>query len=448
VSGLNSGVAAVTTGSYDTCALTTGGGAKCWGDNSVGQLGDGTTTQHLTPTDVSGLTGGVAAIATGGSHTCALITGGGVRCWGGNYKGQLGNGTTTHRSTPTDVVGLTSAVAAIAAGQSHTCAVTTGGGVKSWGSNLRGQLGDPTFGPRLTPVRARGFGQIDFDSDDVADIAVYRPAFGTWFSLDSSTDKTTSRYRGWGVQAQGDVPAPGDYDGDGIIDPTVYRPQYGTWFVLKSSSNYTQYAAYGWGTATDTLMAGDYDGDGKTDIAVYRPSTAGWFVLPSSANFSTGWNPVTFGNPTKGDVPVAGDFDGDGKRDPAVYRPSTGTWFWLKSSTSFADYEWKGWGVQAQGDVPAPGDYDGDGKTDPTVYRAQYGTWFVLTSSSNYMQYAAYGWGVLNDALVPADYDGDGATDIAVYRPTTGEWFIRPSNGTSPWQVKFGQAGDTPLVVR
>ncbi|MCH7718968.1 MAG: hypothetical protein IIB21_05810, partial [Chloroflexi bacterium] len=88
---------------------------------------------------------GVASIAAGGSHTCALTTAGVLKCWGINTFGRLGEGTIGGiRPTPVDVVGLTG-VASIAAGGSHTCALTTAGGAKCWGSNSNGQVGDGTI---------------------------------------------------------------------------------------------------------------------------------------------------------------------------------------------------------------------------------------------------------------------------------------------------------------
>ncbi|MFY9489080.1 MAG: hypothetical protein WAP35_10370 [Solirubrobacterales bacterium] len=141
VSGLASGVDSIDGGDFHTCALTTAGGVKCWGSGTVGSLGTGSNTSATTPADVSGLASGATKLSVGGRHTCALTTAGGVKCWGYNAFGQLGNGTTNNSNTPVDVVGLTSGVTAIAAGGLHTCAIVGSGGVKCWGYNRSGQLG-------------------------------------------------------------------------------------------------------------------------------------------------------------------------------------------------------------------------------------------------------------------------------------------------------------------
>src|SRR6266511_414030 len=156
VVGLSSGVTAITARDLQSCALTSGGGVMCWGDNRWGQLGDGTTTRRLTPAAVSGLSGGVTAIATGGVQSCALTTGASVMCWGDNRNGAVGDGTTTRRLTPVAVSGLSGGVTAIATGSLHSCALTTSGGVKCWGDNEGHELGDGTTSNRSTPVDVSG----------------------------------------------------------------------------------------------------------------------------------------------------------------------------------------------------------------------------------------------------------------------------------------------------
>ncbi len=171
VVGLSSGVAAIAAGDFHICVLTTDGGVKCWGQNNSGQLGNGISSgqpgtpyyddgSSATPTDVESLSNGVAAIAAGESHTCALTTGSGVKCWGYNRSGQLGDGSIIHRPTPVDVLALSSGVTAIAVGEVHTCALTTVGGVKCWGSNYYGQLGNGSTTDYPTPVEVPALSPI------------------------------------------------------------------------------------------------------------------------------------------------------------------------------------------------------------------------------------------------------------------------------------------------
>jgi len=149
VVGLGSGVVAISAGGAHACAVMADGGVKCWGKNADGQVGDGlfSFAGALTPVDVVGIGAQAISVAAGGAHTCVLTITGGVRCWGANSSGQLGDGTTIRRATPADVVGLTSGVIALDAGNAHTCALTSGGGVKCWGQNASGQVGDGTSGP-------------------------------------------------------------------------------------------------------------------------------------------------------------------------------------------------------------------------------------------------------------------------------------------------------------
>ena len=154
VSGITTATA-IAAGVRHTCALIAGGGVDCWGDGALGQLGNGGTANSSTPAAVSGVAT-ATAITAGVYHTCAVLTGGGVACWGFNGLGQLGNGSTADSSTPAGVSGMASATA-IAGGGFHTCAILAGGGIDCWGWNGFGQFGNGTTTSRSTPVPVTGF---------------------------------------------------------------------------------------------------------------------------------------------------------------------------------------------------------------------------------------------------------------------------------------------------
>jgi alpha-tubulin suppressor-like RCC1 family protein len=158
VAGLASGVETMAVGVNHTCALTAAGAVQCWGDNGDGQLGDGTTTDHITPAPVSGLASGVADVDSGDMYTCAVTDAGEIQCWGTNSNDQLGNGGGGDQLVPGTVVGATTNGALVDAGWYHACALTINGAAKCWGNNADGQVGDGTTTNRTTPVAVSGFG--------------------------------------------------------------------------------------------------------------------------------------------------------------------------------------------------------------------------------------------------------------------------------------------------
>ncbi|MBM4396336.1 MAG: fibronectin type III domain-containing protein, partial [Deltaproteobacteria bacterium] len=140
----------ISAGYWHTCAVLDDGTVKCWGWNAAGQLGDNTTTNRSTPVTVSGLTTQVA-VAAAGDHTCAADLNQ-ANCWGRGNEGEMGDGTTTSRLVPgASVSGLIN-ILGIRAGYRHSCSVQAGSVVRCWGLNADGQLGDGSTTNRSSPV--------------------------------------------------------------------------------------------------------------------------------------------------------------------------------------------------------------------------------------------------------------------------------------------------------
>lgn len=139
-------------GKSHVCIVNGSGTVSCWGDNTYGQLGNGTNTFSSTPVFVSGISN-ATQVSSGFAHSCARLSTGDVSCWGYNGYGELGDGTTTHSNVPVTVA-LGTTATHVAAGGRHTCAITTAQSVRCWGDHTYGQGGDGTAtgGTKLAPV--------------------------------------------------------------------------------------------------------------------------------------------------------------------------------------------------------------------------------------------------------------------------------------------------------
>jgi alpha-tubulin suppressor-like RCC1 family protein len=167
VTALGASIAEVSAGYEHTCARKTDGTLWCWGGNEDGQLGDGTTQHSSLPAEVAGLGATVAEVSGRYQHTCARKTDGRLWCWGNNLHGQVGDGTSVDALAPIEVTALGSSVAGVAAGANHTCAIKTDGTLWCWGWNFDGQLGvGTTTGNVFSPVEVTALGS------SVAEVAI------------------------------------------------------------------------------------------------------------------------------------------------------------------------------------------------------------------------------------------------------------------------------------
>jgi hypothetical protein len=307
-----------------------------------------------------------------------------------------------------------------------------------------------------TACRQAGF---DRSSDGRADVTVWRPTNGTWYTTSPVSGDNFVQF-GSGA----DVVAAGDYTGSNATDYGVFRPSNNTWYYGRNqTSPATNFETIQFGATNDTPAPGDYDGDGKQDVAVWRPSNGTWYALRSSTStlLVQQWG-------QNGDTPVWGDYDGDLISDFGLVRASGANRLWLVLQSNFGYGFVLGcpttvpicsngvqWGLTS--DKVVPGDYDGDARTDVAVWRPSDGTWYWIRSASKTVgntpgaTTASAQWGAAGDIPQPADYDGDKTMDFAVFRPaadpTQNFWYIRNSQTGTLSAVEWGQNGDQPATA-
>ena len=191
----------VSAGERHTCALTSGGNVKCWGYYLCGNRSDGRQTICSVPTYVVETAGSnkvlddIVQIAAGALHTCVLTTEGGVKCWGEGGRGELGAATSEDTNTPVVVMGADkqplTGIVQLAAGFSFSCAVTISGGVKCWGAGGSGQLGNGSYGSKNMPVDV-----VDTDNKPLTAI-VQITAIGSHACALTSSGTVKCWGRGW-----------------------------------------------------------------------------------------------------------------------------------------------------------------------------------------------------------------------------------------------------------
>ena len=444
VSGLASGVASVSAADYHTCALTTSGAAWCWGENSFGQLGDGTTTGRYAPVGVSGLASGVSAITTGGYHTCAVTGAGALWCWGYNYNGQLGDGTTTNRSVPTAVTGLGSGVSAVAVGAAHACALTGAGAVWCWGYNGYGQLGDGTTTSSLTPVAVGGLGSgvVTLAAGGYHTCALTGAGAALCWGdneFGQVGDGTTAVYRATPTAVSG--------LGSGVSGVAT-----GSW---HSCAVTTAGAALCWGwnrsgrlgdgttanSSTPVAVSGlasgmaAIDGGGSSGCALTTAGSAWCWGDNADGQLGDGrptahLTPI----PTVGLQPALADVGRDGRSDLLWHHATGGdVWAWPMNGTTPLSQTSLGTVADTDWQIHGLGDQTGDGRADLLWRHATSGALFLWTMNGTSVTAQTYLGAVVPDYTIvgTADYTGDGKTDILWRHQTSGELWLWRMNGAT-----------------
>lgn len=266
--------------------------------------------------------------------------------------------------------------------------------------------------------------RMDYDADNVTDMALFDPAITTTYVRRSFTRNVPvpdQRLLNIPIGPPGVIPLSADFDGDGRADVATWDSPNHTLYYFPSgletingvftasqtiTPTYGTFVGISFGNGGDIPVPADYDGDGRADVAVRRDTSPDitTYILRSTDGVAV---TVPFGN--QGDVPIIGDFDGDNRSDVAVRRSSNGTFYVLRSSDGVSTSFPFGNGT----DIPVVGDYDGDGKSDFAVWQDALSRVAYVRSSTGAVITVSIGQS--GDVPIPGDYDGDGKTDVAIW---------------------------------
>ena len=260
-----SNVVHLAAGTNHTCAVTSDGKIHCWGQNSSGQLGDGTKVSSSRPVEVKSILN-ASSLALGAYHSCALTLDGQVYCWGSDNigygtsgVGQLGNGLPIQDSViPSKVVGLTEKVTQIASGESHSCALLENKKLMCWGKGNWGELGSGIFGNSPIPILV-----AQHNSYQVWQVAA---SFENTCSLLGGPDK--GQVWCWGFKTWGTL---GNNSG-------LESSYVGTAIPIKSNIENATHISTGGGTACAVVAQKPYCwGSGLFRQTQQRFYSGGWF---------------------------------------------------------------------------------------------------------------------------------------------------------------------------
>jgi len=413
----------VAAGGEHTCALTAVGGVVCWGYNGSGQLGDGTTTQRRTPTPVSGLASGVTAVAAGSSHYCALTAAGGGVCWGWDGYGQLGLGMRRTSTQPIAVYGHGGAIAVDSMAPAHG---PTGGGtvVTVTGAYF-------LQGATVTIGGVAATNVIGVNTETIVATSGAHPA-GTAAVVVTNPDGTQATLAAafrYGSRAPG-----ADFTGDVKSDLLWRHAALGEvwlWPMAGAAKTAETHVRTVGDMNWEVRSLGDQDGDGKADILWRNKTTGQLYFWPMDGSTPIAETYVTTVDPAY-DIVGSGDFDGDGKSD-ILWRHTTlgDIWIWLMNgatplSQTYVDT------VDLAYVVKGVADLDADGKADIVFHHQTLGEVWVWPMNGTAR--LSQDWvGTVPDTgyqiVGVADHTGDGTADLLWHHATLGEVWIWTMNG-------------------